>query len=371
MDITNWFFKKPLNPIKKEQKSVQYFYLNYDKKTTEWLKDKPLESTILGIISWHSTYNKTKIDTVICCSTKFYNFNNNDTDFVTKSTNVFNIKHISILKSQLQKCARRRQSELGIKTATSMSKIEDYSNHICQIGLFEMLRRITIIVIEDSVLLQDYGVLVWFQCALSKGFRAKRVSMIWILNIITKIMRFEWKDSMYTIIKLDDTCIVKKIYESGVSNEYKTLLYTIQLRNSFRGMQCDVIMLDKSTLLWLNRMESKSTLIKYLDTAQITYIEKNNEYTDLNKSEILLESLDFHCTNVCDKIQTIVDIDTDKIKQLIWNYSSGVNNRLELDPEYRLHTLKKDIVFSKDIDDWMKIEPIFRMCCNEIKMDIV
>jgi len=224
---------------------MNYFYLDNNKGITSWLTTEPLESVVLGEIKWKSCGNIS-----ICCNKKFYE-ENNASESINPSI-YFKPHHLSILKSNLQKCARRKEFNIGMSTAISMSKIYDSSG--VQIGLFELLRRITIIVIEDTLLFNEYSILVWFLCAMTKKFIVKNISILWIFDIISHIMNSDWQDKSYNKIENFDTKMyVNKILKSNISTVNKNLLLSILIRNSFGGMEGDVMMLNSSVVVWLDR----------------------------------------------------------------------------------------------------------------------
>jgi len=109
----------------------------------------------------------------------------------------------------------------------------------------------------------------------------------------------------------------------------------MQFRCSYGGMNGDINMLDKMTFIWYDRFINK----KLGD--MFTYLYLKNEdiiIEELNPKEILIESYDFHCTDVCDRINKILNnhfINKDLIKKLIWNNSSSINYRFDINyPKY-------------------------------------
>lgn len=293
--------------------------------------------TILGLIKW-------QYDTYICCD-EFVKNKLNTVKFQVKEYDKFTVKHLPILRSQLQKSVRRELSDICMKTAITMCNIYDINK---QIGLFEMLRRITIITIEDAILCEDFGILVWFICAISKNLFVNDYFVKLILNIVSGISFSPLRDKAFKNLRKEYklTCIPNN-----------DLLLSIQLRNSFHGMECDVNMLNQVTDIWYNRINNDSPLCKFLIKK---YDYENNEC--LKKEEIMLEALDHHCTNICSRIQSYFNIDDDKLKSLIWNNSSSINTRVHIDPS-QIQKIEVD-------DDWKIIKNIFIMETQKIKLQI-
>jgi hypothetical protein len=358
MSIMKWFAKNS-SPNTDINKNIlpKYFYLNYKLKSIEWLYDitnKDIKE--IGKINW-----KHVGVIIVCCDKDMYETNNNDDKY--NIYNTYNLSHLPILRSNLQKCVRREHGLLGMQTCVTIINIDN--------GLFELLRRITIIIIEDSILCFDYGVLVWFLCAVSKGFVVNNNLTNWILQIIaTNVMWSNHKDMEYDNINntnYNTNYNINIILESNISAKYKNLLISLQLRTSFGGMQSDVNMLHKSSLIWLKRIEDVSYMINFLDANIYNYIYVNYDIINniiLDPEDILLESFDFHCTNICDRIikKIGLDINIQKLKKLIWDNSSSVNNRLDIN--YKQY--KK----ANHDDDWLFVEPIYKICCMEIKLEL-
>lgn len=339
---------------------MNYFNLNINSTgiyTAEWTNNLPENSTEIGKIKWK------KYDRIItiCCNITIYNSNNCDTPFTPSNISYkFSDTDLSILRSHLQKCVRREEHLLGFQTAISMITTNN--------NLFEMLRRLTIIIIEDSVLFIDYSILVWFLCITSKGYKINANLMKILLDIVYKVMISNHKDINYKIVRYNtkkNSNLCQNIMASTINQKYKNLLYSVQLRNSFKGMSCDQDMLDKTTFIWLKRMEANSQLCKFLDI----YYDNPPiiSYTSLDPKNIIIEALDFHCTNVCEKLynKANIGISIDKLKQLIWDYSSSTNTRIDINGLLENKSDDK----SDNNDLWLIIEPIYKLCCKEIKSE--
>src|SRR3990172_6996183 len=64
-------------------------------------------------------------------------------------------KNVGMMKSHLQKCLRRQATDLAVKSAYHLLKMEPAA----------LFRRLTVIVLEDVFLLEGYGTLVWLSLA--------------------------------------------------------------------------------------------------------------------------------------------------------------------------------------------------------------
>ena len=327
-----------------------YFYLENLQDKPQFLIQKP-SGTVLGTITWR--YDNTKRPITIIWS--------NDLDKINDKTihppdPNFSTRDMPILRSQLQKCARRKKHEIGLKTAYTMSCIYDDKHK--QIGLFEMLRRITIIIIEDCVVSYDFTTLVWFQCALSKNITLSKLFVTHILNLVSKFLGYPWKDKSYSKYP-NKPNMVETIERSRLSDQDKDLLLSIQLRNSFHGMHCDVDMLNRSTLLWYTRVSNKSKSCKHLNQ----FVLDKHSLSNLERSDIQLEALDHHCTDIIKRVQSYIPLDDSILGSLIWDYSSSINSRLDIE--------RSNFDTKQDNKLWDTVKNIVHMEMLQIKESLV
>ena len=355
-DIRFWF-GKPKEKQKSKNKNnytPNYFYLESANDRAKWLYHFPKNSIELG--SFRSIHPSQKGRPIIlCCSRSYYEIIDTDKDFkIDKMHYPYKEFNLSILKSQLQKCTRRELDILGLSTAISMSLIIDENKKINQIGLFELLRRFTIIVIEDAILNIWYPNLVWYMSALSKGIKLGQKTIETIFKIINLTLVSLWRDNSYRHIKIRPNTNFAKTINSlgpiGTKKRYLNVLWSLYFRTSYNGMLNDTEMIYKSIIIWSERIKEKSNLCTFLDL-DITINDKDIVFNPLDPEDILLEAIDFHCTNICNRVSEVVDYDITQLKELIWNFRSSVNNRMEIEPiknkdlykEPRNHNLWKSI----------------------------
>ena len=269
----------------------------------------------------------------------------------------FHKRHLPILKSQLQKCTRRSKIEIGIKTAISMVLIEDKNDNIRQIGLFELLRRLTIIIIEDAVLSEVYTFLMWCMAVLSKGYTLNGYCIEKIIEAVKGILSSGFKDpNAYNSSKKVNRIDIMKLINNNIN--YPEII-SILFRSSYKGMDGDTNMLLISADTWARRYKHKSETIKYIKLSYYLPIEK---YEQLQKGEIQAESLDFHCTNIVERIKKYIEMDNKKMENLIWQYESSITDRINIKPEK-----VKNTEISKD---WRSIKLIFQMETKKLTYEL-
>lgn len=339
-----------------------YFHLDKDYQI-KFLDEQVEKSIIIGVIKWPYLFNDRTVKLYITLDYEVHQSNNSD-QAQEVSVN-FTQKDLAILRSQLQKCARRKKRKIGTSSAKTMVGIYQNQNPQ-QIGLFEMLRRLTIIVIEDCVLLREYGELVWYQCALSKNFKLNKKLVQRTVLICDKIMAGEWKDKSYRFEKEELNLFNQIIKSKNLSVQDRDLLLAIQLRNSFHGMPCDVSMLNQCTKIWLHRFEENHKLIIHLDCEHKTN-DKNLDFSELNRDQIQLEALDHHCTDICQRVSNIFPIEKDLLEKIIWDYRSSINKRLDIDL-----FKNRDLYDPKENKElWSIIKPLIKIQALSIKEELL
>jgi hypothetical protein len=270
--------------------------------------------------------------------------------FIDKHPNLkfkitFDKRHMSILKSQIQKCARRSKVDIGVKTAISMILIEDKNETIKQTGLFELLRRLTIIIIEDTVLSEKYSFLVWCMAVLTKGHYLNGYCVEKILEITKGMLASAYRDpsSYQNDVELDIPTTIKR----AINNP---MVMSVLFRSCYKGMNGDYSMVLACADKWLERYDKHSVCLRYTKLICALPIEK---YEQLRKDELQPESLDHHCTNIAERIKKYIEMDDQKIKSLIWTNESAINDRIDI----KTHKISE----TPNTNAWTKIKFIHRM----------
>jgi len=243
----------------------------------------------------------------------------------------------------------------------------------------DLVRRVPIIILEDSILHPDFPLLVWLMAAESKGFVPPICLISRVMQIIFEVSSCPWKDFLGGDIS-------KKEYDEGpltslyqlnnedetIDNECKLVLRSILLRRQYGGMDCDLQMLDKYVKLWMGRYregvvhshaeysifskENAPYLWKHVPKLIHRSIRENQSsklippliinrekmFEGLVLSDIPFAGIDFHCSNILESMilsettrnaisSRLVETETDRIMQVLktcmWHFSSSVNNR--------------------------------------------
>ncbi len=320
-----------INSLKESIHNYFYLYWN-DKKPkvqAQFLKEKPKLINFKHTFVWNNTE-------IILCG--YFDFLINQDDNIFKPEKEKKYKNIGFLKSLLQKAIRRGNVDIAVKSAY----------HYILLDLQDFLRRLPIIIIEDSTLHEVYSTIIWLMVASNikeSSIIFEKVIYEYLIGVIYVIAKSplyhslfkeseEIKEFKFDILKED---VNKK------NEPLKSLIYSLMVRKAYGGMKCDLLMLEKYAQIW-NHLNSDS---KYLNKSVIRPIMLES-IPQLQLNEWLIEAIDFHCAP---QILTYVheeyeEYSEEYIKDLIWHYSSKNNIRIK---EYNI---PNDIYSS----DWNKIK---------------
>lgn len=238
---------------------------------------------------------------------------------------------MAVLKSALQKCVRRKRPFPAVRVAVVL---------IRRLGsVFQLLRRFTIIVLEDAILHPKYPLLVAFMCLSSKGYHLDRRFILLILQVVYDVAAGEYRDSRLEKEQPEQMPVVEE--------PYRTLITSLQIRATYGGMLFDTALLQRAISLWSNRLGQPSWqqhLQSLYPTNPLTLdmLERwMNDDSPLGIGDIPLESLDFHCSPVIEWLHSQLSNGAIKaplfdkysahadrkkcLKDLMWKFRSGVN----------------------------------------------
>lgn len=305
--------EKWLNVIPRNSNIKDVFYIKWNRKkpTISYWTTKINKNTNFSIkIKWRET---NKLIT-ICGDIGDYD-ENNYYDALNKS--IKKNYNIPIIKSHLQKAIRRQEHIIAMKSAWLMLRID----------ILAFLRRIMIIMIEDVYLHESFVICQWLLCAISSGlFRIQKKHIQWLLGLVHVLSTDNRKDRIDNK-EYNEDVILKNLNENFIElSEYEySILYSLYFRRSYGGMKSDKILIYNTAEKWFNRFIHKENY-KINEKIKLISLESIGE---LDKEYWLLSGVDFHCCPyILEWIHKRHDVFTiEKIKSLIWNYSSKINSR--------------------------------------------
>ena len=208
------------------------------------------------------------------------------------------------LLSHIQKSVRRMDDIKSVQSA----------KHLIDLDCTSFLRRLPIIMLEDVTLHESITIIVWLMIANSKKFPLKLEMIKWLLGIVYYLSN-ETEKTFYSK--------EEKEYEwndNSLTEQKKLLLYTLRFRKAYGGMGGDMKMIE----YYIGLVLKDKVCIK---TTKIPLVKPFME--PLLKKDWIYEANDFHCNRfMIDRIQQYYPkLTKDYLKQLVWNFSSSLNQR--------------------------------------------
>jgi len=270
-----------------------YFYCDWDSKQaliSNTITD-PKYIFLQGVVNWRNETTLVEL--------AYYS----KTDLLVKTDKkaIKNSSMISLLKSNLQKQVRRQLSD----AVGTFAELYDWSP-------FEALRRLVVIVFEDTMIHSQLSVIVWLMVASSKGYVLK--SNEWVLDYVNTLLTLPKKcECMKGDINAD------KLLNSTHLN--KEILCGIYFRTGYGGMKSDLELIT-STINWYFQNNHELQLIEI------------KPFTDTLNFTIHYSALDFHVfPNILSELQEqFPQYTIEMLKEIIWTNCSGVNTRIHNKP---------------------------------------
>ena len=303
------FFKSNSNTKNYDVK--KYFYIYWDnnfnpKEQAYWISERPHKINFIQKVD--CKYIKKGYYFYLCGYFKDYEEN---TYTIIKESKY---KNIHYLKSHLQKNIRKQDINKTIQSTF----------HLMRLDLNELLRRLTIIHLEDTYLHESFTTLIWLMIANStKKFKMKKYIYEWIMGFsynccitkkLDKTIDIKVNDNLYEFL---DRCKDLNV------DEY-SLIYSLLLRAAYGGKEHDLNMMRDYAFIWFNRFKNKKKRINRMRIKPISIYVK-----DLDLECWDLSAIDYHCSpNILDYIiKKYPDYDKNEIKKMIWNNLSSINHR--------------------------------------------
>jgi len=294
----------------------RFFYLKWVNKYSpmvhaEWLMERPRDVNFIEEVKWNQLR---KTHTFYLCG-HFPDIHEKKF-FIPSETKYKNVQY---LKSHLQKCIRKQNDDLAIRTAV----------HYMKLDMIDFLRRLPIIMIEDVMLHESFTTLMWLMISQSSTtFKIKRYMCEWLLGLIYVLCKMERKD-VIEYEELDENIKLIDLVESyhGLNQEQCSILYSMQLRTAYGGMRCDMDMFSQYANRWKKRFEGNGDGLE-IERRMI----RNISFHSVQILEIEMwdvSAIDFHCNGKIIEyvMKRYPDYTEDEIKQLIWKNLSSINHR--------------------------------------------
>ena len=214
---------------------------------------------------------------------------------------IYNSKY---LVSNLQKAVRRKKLNVALATAHQLL-LQDPN---C------LLRRLPIIATEDVKWTTWTNYLVWIMCWYSKTKSIGEHHFRIIFGIIKHMCQ---SDSVFDYRELNQrTYTVPSSPRLDIADpSVSSFQLAIWIRQKYGGMKGDMCLLDFTSEKRAWDVES-GELVEFTEPVPM-----------FSTSHMLLEAIDFHCSDIINEYRKTSDIPYGVLKEWIWNFRSGVNVR--------------------------------------------
>jgi hypothetical protein len=225
-------------------------------------------------------------------------------------------KNVHYLKSHLQKCIRKQNDALAIPT----------SYHLFKLSLNDLLRRLPVIMIEDTTLHESFTTLIWLMIANSNGkFKMKQYIYEWILGVVYVLCKIDEKDKIISYESKNTKNNIDILDGYSLYDEKEcSILYSMHMRIAYGGLEVDLGMFREYISVWEERFSNKSKSVNNMDIKPISIYVREMILADWD-----ISAIDHHCNGkFIDYIAKKYDeIDREELKNIIWHHSSSCNNR--------------------------------------------
>ncbi len=256
---------------------------------------------------------------------------------------------IPLLKSNLQKCVRRMITDKAIRTSYELMKL-DYQH---------FLRRLPIIILEDTCLCTGFSTVVWMMAANGNGWIPTKIHVEWLLGLVHQITMNPRHDMCDYNRQTNPYSMWKGLHK--IDSNTSTCILAMYLRMMYGGMRNDRKMLA-------SLMDERLTLGQSILSLDTVYVNLDS-LCPFSKDDIIPEAVDYHCYpwiiyKLCESSEVrrndegprrndegprrnddeeLIQVEKEqneleeKIRKTIWHCRSGVNKRdnVTVDSEYQ------------------------------------
>jgi hypothetical protein len=207
-----------------------------------------------------------------------------------------------------------------------------------KLDLNELLRRLPIIMLEDTTLHESITTIIWLMIANGvKGFKMKNYIYEWILGFVYVLSEIPLKDSKNDYEENIDDNISKKKEEilfsyhqlennKNYSSNYVSILYSLHIRIAYGGTSGDMKMINNYAKIWYNRFKNEFENLVFIrnNVRPISLLVRTMNLEDWD-----ISAIDYHChPKFLDFIsKKYPEIKESELRKLVWKNSSSINAR--------------------------------------------
>lgn len=170
------------------------------------------------------------------------------------------------------------------------------------------------------------------QAAVYKGFHIPRCVASWVLGLVHATAARPQRDARHAMDTFDLNAVSKGLKDPAC----KSLVYSLIFRRDYKCLGGDKKMFNACAHDWLGRFKSVE-VNPALSSSAAVHAAIRWDITPIDVSAVkpsrltidrwCLAAVDFHCTNIDEKLAARVGVDRDRLRSIIWACSSSQTNK--------------------------------------------
>ena len=301
------------------------FVINFDSMTATFTNLEPTKSHILVA--------SIKINKTTKRSWRIWKIGDEGEPWSPEIRNLNRAHSVPVLKSNLQKAVRKRNKEEALRTTLELLALDR----------MELFRRLPIISVEDTSLIEKTSVIVWLMMAGERGPMLRKIAEFVVKYVISLCDCPTYFPNQFMETSQSHSELIKTDHGGDIAS--------LRIRESYGGMKGDMTMLSNA-VAYYNR------------TPTHVYPLVNNSFELPNVLDfdhiVLSEAIDFHpCSWILKKLTEKTALDNGSLRTIIWVGDSAANVR-------KPWTLDRQKAMRKD-EDYIKVSYHLRMIRSNIE----
>ena len=301
------------------------FVVNFDTMSASFTNLQPSKSHMLvASIKMNKTTKK---------SWRIWKIGDEGEPWSPEIRNLNRAHSVPVLKSNLQKAVRKRNKEEAVRTALELLALDR----------MELYRRLPIISIEDTSLIEKTSVIIWLMMAGERGPMLKKIAEFVVKYVISLCECATYFPNHFMETSQTHIDLIKTDHGADIAS--------LKIRESYGGMKGDMTMLSNAVAFYNSTPTNVYPLVK-----------NNFELPEeLDFDHIVLpEAIDFHpCSWILKKLTEKTALDSGSLRTIIWVGDSAANVR-------KPWTLDRQKAMRKD-NDYIKVSYHLRMIRSNIE----
>ena len=311
--------------ITKSSNDYLDFVINFDTMTATFTNLAPSKN--------HTLVSTIKISKSTKKSWRIWKIGDEGEPWSPEIRNLNRAHSVPVLKSNLQKAVRKQNREEAVRTALEMLALDR----------MELFRRLPIISVEDTSLIEKTSVIVWLMMAGERGPMLRKIAQFVARYVISLCDCPTYFPNQFMENSQSHSELIKTDYGGDIAS--------LRIRESYGGMKGDMSMLSNAVAY-------------YSDTPANVYSLVNSSFELPNILDfdhiVLPEAIDFHpCSWILKKLTEKTALDNGSLRTIIWFGDSAANVRKQW-------TIDKQKAMRKD-EDYIKVSYHLRMIRSNIE----